>query len=616
MSGLTGSAITPLGPGEEKVLGSQSISEREMTEDARTAALLEALEQDARGLQPRSFVGVHAAHAKDGDLESAQEGLFRMGGEQYELRAPVDWSGRPYRVGDEHAFRVNSFFFADPVVLADPPEQARAALMETLATLFTDWIDQNPQVDPPSRHKYAWYDHAVAARLVHLSHLLRESGRLGVLYPEEREAIAASVIAHVDFLMSPKNYQPNHNHGLFSDAGLHLAADALSFYPEAAEWASMASERFRSTLSRTLETTEGIHLEHSPFYQLVMRRALERFGARGLLPEVELAELLDRMDEATAWMTSPDGTLPTVGDTNMGARPDPPAVAKVASCVGLRAFRNSGYAMVRDDESYLFVTAAFHSPAHKHSDDLSYCLYEGGRLLVGDAGNAGYEYEGAARQFCVSPSAHSGIGVDSHTWIDDPRGGAGSGVVASGSLDDLHAVLAENPRIAPDDRVARRLFVYRPGRALAVIDEVPAEGHEVVERCLQLSAELNATVLSTGEVEITREGTRVAWLAPLEEEEGAPDAITAIRGRTSPPMGGLFFPEIEHVEACTTVVLSRYGGGTFGYLLSLEPGQGDPGPAWASGGLAGPDAQVVISGMDERALVVRLDGGDLALSKR
>jgi hypothetical protein len=597
-------------------LGSQSISERETSTDARTSALLDALERSAPALERRTFVGIHASHAKDGDVEAALAGTYRIGKVRQELGTPVDWSDRPYAEGDEAAFRLNCFFFADPVVLAEVSEEVRATLLQSLAVLYADWIEQNPRIDPPRPHKYAWYDHSAAARVVHLTHLLREGSRLGVLGPEETEAFAQSITEHVDYLMADENYQPNHNHGLFSDAGLHLAADALSFYPESAEWAAIASERFRSTLARTVDISEGVHLEHSPFYQLVMRRALERFGARGLLPEVELSALLERMDQATAWMTSPDGTLPTIGDTSAGAKPDPPAQEAIAGCSGLRTFPRSGYAMVRNGGSYLYVTAAHHSPAHKHSDDLSYCLYEEGRLLVGDAGNAGYDYEGAARQFCVSPAAHSGIGIDSYTWIDDPRGGAGSGVVASGSLDDTHAILAENPRITPDDRVARRLFVYQPGQALAVVDEVAAQEDQVVERCIQLSPELNATVLSSGEVEILRDGTRVAWLAPLEEEGGAPDSVSAIRGRTSPPMGGLFFPEIEHVEACTTIVLSRYGGGMFGYLLALASDGNEPAPAWPDGQLAGPDAELVLNGMDQRPLVVSLSGDALALSRR
>ena len=602
--------------GRRSTLSTKAISDRELTQEARARELLDNLEAHAAGLERRSFVGIHSSHTKDDDVENAREGRYRMGSKVQELRPPVDWADRPYLEGDEAAFRLNCFFFADPLMHADVSDDVTASLLESMAELYEDWIEQNPSVDPPKRHKYAWYDHAAAARLVHLTHLLRESARLGVLTPEQRRRLAASAIEHVDFLMDEENYQPNHNHGLFSDAGLHLAADAVSTLPESAEWASVASERFRTTLARTVEVDEGVHLEHSPFYQLVMRRALERFGSTGLLPEVELEALLERMDQATAWMTSPDGTLPMIGDTSAGADPDPPARERVAGCSGLKAFPKSGYAMVRDGGSYLFVTAAFHSAAHKHSDDLSYCLYESGRLLIGDAGNAGYEYEGAARQFCVSPGAHSGIGIDSYTWIHDPRGAAGSGIVATGSIEDTHAILAENPRIAPDDRVARRLVVYRPGRALAVVDEVEAHEDEVVERYLQLSPELSATVLSGGEVEILGDAERVAWLATLEEEGGAPDSVSALRGRTNPPMGGLFFPEIEQVEACTTVALSRYGGGMFGYMLSLGDSASKPTPALAEGRLAGADAELVLTGMGEGPLAVRLEGDALTLSRR
>lgn len=81
-------------------------------------------------------------------------------------------------------------------------------------------------------------------------------------------------------------------------------------------------------------------------------------------------------------------------------------------------------------------------------------------------------------------------------------------------------------------------------------------------------------------------------------------------------MGGLSFPKIEQVEACTTVVLSRYGGGMFGYLLSLAPDRDEPALAWADGQLGGPDAEVTLTGMVESPLVMRLSGEALALSRR
>jgi hypothetical protein len=595
------------------MLGLGRVSERGSSQESRVSALLEALDENAAQLEPRAFVGIHASYPREGDIEAARQGIFRIMGEECELRPPVDWADAPYE-SDEGAFLLNCFIFADPVMLTEAPDEVRASVFPGLATLYEDWIEQNPQVDHPHPHKYAWYDHSAAARLVHLSHLLRESSRVGALEPERTELLASSAFEHVDYLMADENYQHGHNHGMFSDAALFLAADALAFLPESADWVEVAKSRFRETLERTVEISEGVHLEHSPFYQLVVRGALERFGSRGMLPEDELRPLLERMDEATAWMTAPDGTLPTIGDTSAGVQPTPEVQEAAAQSSGLRSFPGSGYCMVREGGSYLFVTAAFHSVAHKHADDLSYCLYEEGRLLVGDSGNAGYDYAGPARHYCVSPTAHSGIGVDSYTWIRDPRGGAGSGLVASGSIEDIHAILVENPRIAPDDRTARRLFLYRPGRALAVVDELYASDDEVVERCVQLSSELSAGVLDSGAVEIARDGERVGWLAPFDEEGGAPDSVAALRGRTTPPLGGLFFPQVDQVEACTTVAFSRYGGGTFGYLLTLSAGAEEPGAAWAEGRLSGRGAELVVTGVDQERVAVKLEGDALRLT--
>jgi hypothetical protein len=483
-----------------------------------------------------------------------------------------------------------------------------------LAAIYLDWIEQNPQLDQPNAHKYAWYDHAAAARLVHLAYLLRESVRTGQLDPEQRRALAVSIIEHADYVLSEENYQPNHNHGLFSDAALKLAADELAVVPEAKGWAEVATSRFRSVVDLTVEASEGVHLEHSPFYQLVVRNAFARFAPAGLLPEEELEELLARMDEASSWLTAPDGALPPIGDTNVGSRPSAAVQEAATRTKGLRAFLRSGYCVVHDGGSYLIVTAGFHSEGHKHADDLSFCLYEDGRMLIVDSGNPGYDYASAARQYCVSPSAHSGIAVDGYTWIRDPRGGAGSGLVASGSLDDWYAILAENPRVAPDDRVARRLLLYRPAKSLVVIDEVSASADEVVERYLQLAPDLDATVLTTGSVEIAdEEGKTASIVTPFGGNDAEVDSVSAIRGRTTTPLGGLFFPQFEVCEACTTVVLSRHGGGMLGYHMELGAGA-QPAESTATGTLAGEGAEVTVTGLGEAALNVSLRGSELAVS--
>ena len=171
---------------------------------------------------------MHSPKSPGGEIDPAAEGQFWVGGELRDLNPPVDWSEEPYAEGDEYAFFLNCFIFADTVLVTDASEDLFERILEVLAGIYLDWIEQNPQVDHPNAHKYAWYDHAAAARLVHLAYLLREAVRTGQLDGEQRHALAVSIVEHADYVLSDENYQPNHNHGLFSDAALKLAADALS----------------------------------------------------------------------------------------------------------------------------------------------------------------------------------------------------------------------------------------------------------------------------------------------------------------------------------------------------------------------------------------------------
>ena len=122
---------------------------------------------------------MHSPKSPGGEIDPAAEGQFWVGGELRDLNPPVDWSEEPYAEGDEYAFFLNCFIFADTVLVTDASEDLFERILEVLAGIYLDWIEQNPQVDHPNAHKYAWYDHAAAARLVHLAHLLREAVRPG-----------------------------------------------------------------------------------------------------------------------------------------------------------------------------------------------------------------------------------------------------------------------------------------------------------------------------------------------------------------------------------------------------------------------------------------------------
>jgi hypothetical protein len=89
-----------------------------------------------------------------------------------------------------------------------------------------------------------------------------------------------------------------------------------------------------------------------------------------------------------------------------------------------------------------------------------------------------------------------------------------------------------------------------------------------------------------------------------------------IRGRTTEPMGGLIFPQEDRCEPCTTLVLSRRGGGLLAYLLALDAqASALPQLPEVAGWLSGESAEVRVAGLPERAqLEIRLDDGALRIA--
>jgi len=536
-------------------------------------ALVRALEGAVPPLAPLRFASIHSVGGLPDDVDEALAGRFRVGRERLDLAPPVDWSGAPFAAGGSRAFFQSSLVFADPL-LADP---RAAEALPALTALLLDWLGTH-DLDDPDAHRFVRHDHAASGRLVYLSWVLREGIRLDVLDAAARRALAAGVLEHVAFVCAEDNYVGAHNHGLFADAALALAARALAPAPPAAGWAVLASARFRLVLDGTVHAGDAVHLEHSPYYHWIVQSALGRFADADLFADLGLRELVDRMEEAGTWFTAPDGTLAAFGDTPSGTRASGPARRRAEAQQGVAAFTGAGYAVVRDGGSYLAVAAAHHPTAHKHADDGSFVLYEDGRAIVADSGAAGYEYDGVERRYGVSPAAHSGVTVDAFDRLAAERPATGSGLLAvrDGGADGLHAVLARIPDLAAEGGDALRLLLYRPGRWLAVADTFSAGVHgEVVTRRVQLAPDLRADVRD-GVVAIVRDGEPVASLAaPATVTGRAPDAVEVVRGRRAPVTAGWTLDADVVLHPRDTVVLHGPGLHPRAFTLALA---GTPAP--------------------------------------
>ncbi len=526
-------------------------------------ALVRALERGAPRLPALPFASIHSVAARPTDVEDARVGSFRLRDQRFRLDSPIDWWDLPYRSPDERGFFQNSFVFADPVLSSPGYVEA----LESLARVFADWIAANPRERAAHHHRYAWHDHAAAARLVYMSFVLREAVRLDRLDLGVRTVLAASVLEHADYVSDEQNYVPTHNHGLFSDTALALAARSIAPADPADRWARLAERRFGAVLARTMASDEGLHLEHSPAYQWTIHATLERIADVGLFEALDLQGTIERMTEAGAWFVAPDGTLPAIGDTPEGHWAPRAARQRAASQAGLRTYFKSGYAVVRENDSYLVVLAAHHPTAHKHADDGSFCLYEGGQAIVSDSGDPGYDYDGEDRRYGTSPAAHSTLSVDDFDWLAGRAQAYGSGLLAASPLPcGAYAILTENPNAVRGGGTARRLFIYRPAAWLIIADAVAVRASAAVWRRIQLAPELETDVGSDPSEVLVRRGQE--FVARLRS--GGPDAVHTVRGLEHPVLAGFTYPHVGERVARTTILFEGRGSAPRTLVISVS----------------------------------------------
>jgi hypothetical protein len=212
---------------------------------------------------------------------------------------------------------------------------------------------------------------------------------------------------------------------------------------------------------------------------------------------------------------------------------------------------HSGWAVVKGPDAHLITTAAYVSPAHKHADELSFELYESGERVIADTGKFAYGEALPFRRHVCSAAAHSVLVVDGHDEVwwrkQDPYGSA---MLAAGEGEGWYAVLGTNPLIERFGVHHERLFLYRPGEALLVVDDLQAEREHDYTRIFQLAPQVKAKVAQ--EAAVVRGSN---FRGEVRDRRGARPEL--VRGREDPPLGWSSPSEAEMVPATALVYASR-----------------------------------------------------------
>jgi Heparinase II/III-like protein/Heparinase II/III N-terminus len=426
-------------------------------------------------LYAHTYEAARVAAAKSGDFEVVH-GLPTA-----HLVPPIDWNADPY-LSQTWRHYEHSLDWLDVLLYAYRTTGDLAALAQA-RDVALDWVKANPY-GGASTPEGAWKDDVVGTRAGYLAYVTRAAACKGLLSDAQASDLLDSLEQHASYLADPKNH-PEMNHGLFVDFGLGMLGVYLPFLPDAQGWVDLARQRYVKLLHDRVVEQEGAWTENTPAYQADITNLTDRF-VQYVDPDPDLAALAERMHDATGWFVLPDGGLAPFGDANPLVIPSWVSNAGRGHA-GLHSMPEAGYAMVKEPHSYLAVTSSFHNVTHKHADELSFELYDHGHRIVTDTGH--YDYDpGPWHALELLAKAHSVLTVDDANFPVDRKHGLyyGSGIEATGQGSGWYGILATNPLLAPQGVSHRRLFLYKPGVALLVVDMVRSSGQHTYRRYFQL----------------------------------------------------------------------------------------------------------------------------------
>lgn len=410
---------------------------------------------------------VRVARSPSGEeIKAAKRGRFEIAGVEVHITRHMNWKYDPLNSATFRG-RLHDLRWLDTLLYAYRTRGDRRALTRA-KRIVVDWVENNPLRKPTTDR--TWFDKVVGDRVPYIAYVVRAAECEGMIdNPNLARKLLGSIDQHAGFLRKPANYSET-NRGLFMDLGLIFSGRQARFLPGANRSRREGQRRFVRTVDKLTEFDEGLWLEHSTTYQLLVVNVLGRFLEIDKQDRPALEELLVRMKEVAAWMTMPDDRWLQAGDSYQD-RSDAETRRAARRQRGLRVLPKSGMAFVKKKDAHLALLSNYHGPTHKHSDDLSFDLFDAGHRIVSDTGIPDKDF-GTPYLFSISPEAHSVVTVDGADFPRDAANAYGSGIVASGSGDGWFGIEAVNPLTREQGVDHSRLLLYRPGYALIVADRM------------------------------------------------------------------------------------------------------------------------------------------------
>jgi hypothetical protein len=476
-----------------------------------------------------------------------------------ELDPPLAWDD-VCSANRSWAFQLHAWHFLGPV-LVEYDRCGEDQYLQFALRLMRDWITSYPSPDTPS--EFAWYGMAVGLRAYRLGYLLDALVRTPNPSLDDVSLLAASVLAHARELADDSRFVSHQNQGLFQVGGQLALATRFPQLPGMREAKTQASARLRALLGRQF-TDEGVHREHSPRYHHLVLRTLVRMIEAELIDDPAVLARRRRIEEALAWLILPNQTFAMFGDSVAavehvdellpGAAPSLTFAltggrAGERPAESLHAFPKGGYAVVRQDRSYLAQISGFHSRTHKHADDLSFVWYDRGEEILVDSGcygylghmdpeselgRSGFWYSDPKRVYCESTRAHNTVEIDGVSYRRRGVRPYHSALTRTGERAGTFFIEAQVRH--RKSILHNRLLCFRPAEWLLVLDvlnDTQDLTHDYVQR-FHFAPELDVKALGSGLSVVLPSEAQPLYVVPLL----ATESVTLVRGQTEPTLLG------------------------------------------------------------------------------
>lgn len=519
---------------------------------------------------------------------------------------PIDWNWQM----DEnrtHNFYLHSWDNINRELIQFD-EDKDVDVLEDIVDNAIDWVENNKvEFENNQDENFAWYDMAVGVRLYRMAYILDQSVKLDSISQNEAEVLWESILDHLEYLKNDNNIIFHNNHGVFQAVGQKAAARRLLGVDE--KQFSRISEEGSNRLFRMVKTqftSEGVHKEHSPSYQDRMYQVFLKINEEGLLSNGDMSEIITNAGNALYWMIKPNDYLVNFGDTDFQDVPRDTERYHDRSAsllyyyatngssgqkptTNIACYTDSGFAAVKDVDSYLAQQAAFHSRTHKHADDLAIAWYDNDQDILIDSGKYGYQerapedskeykagfwYADPKRIYAEKTRAHNTIEVDDSDQDRVNREPYGSAIKQCGQTNN-GVYFIESEVEHTGSITHNRLLFLNPNNWLLVIDRLtPAEDADRNYKQWFHFAEDLAVNKNGEDIVVTGnnldEKLYITELLPDSQTEIGP-----IVEQTEPYLQGWYSPSSGVFKASPTFAFEKEAGGSVSFATLLAFGNED-----------------------------------------